>query len=248
MLVAVTLGVTPEARAEEPVDLGAAARAAGTVNGLCPVMQRPVRPNGGSATYAGEKVGFCCPGCDAKFNADPVRYMNRMRLNAAKFAYTSIHPTRATMRAAAAAAGSANGRCPVMGRPVTANGGSVMVGEQRIAFCCLPCVEKFNANVEGYMRLLRADPLAYGYARPGLTHAQLRMKREAAGSVNGLCPVMGKPVTPRGGSAMHRGEQIGFCCPGCDAKFRADPESYMSLLRTEPAVYGYLPGLGAGRR
>lgn len=221
-------------------NLAAAKRAAGTANGLCPVMQRPVTKQGGRATYMGEQIGFCCPGCIAKFQADPVRYMNAMRREPAKYAYVSKGPTLAQMTHAANAARSANGRCPVMGNLVAPNGGSVTYKGQQIAFCCPGCIEKFKADPEKYLRAMRADPLAYGYDRPGPTHAQLRKAREAARSVNGRCPVMGNLVTPQGGSVTYRGEKIGFCCPGCISKFKADPEGWMKKLRSEPAVYGCL--------
>jgi len=50
---------------------------------------------------------------------------------------------------------------------------------------------------------------------------------------------MGKAVVPTGGSVTYKGETIGFCCKGCDAKFKANPEKYMARMRSEPVVYGY---------
>lgn len=221
--------------------LQAAARRTGSVNGLCPVMGKLVTPKGGSAIYDGEKIAFCCPPCAAKFRADPTRFMDRMRVSAAKYGYASQKPSVALMKKAKAATRTANGRCPVMGKPVTVKGGVVTHGEQRIGFCCPPCAEKFRADPKRYMRTLRADPLAYLYDRPGPTNAELRTARTRAGTVNGLCPVMGNLVQPNGGSVVYKGEKIGFCCPGCDAKFRKNPESYVTRMRSEAAVYGYVP-------
>jgi len=252
LVVGLLLLAVARARAEEPTpaDLQSAARAAGTVNGLCPVMGRPVRPGGGSATYRGEKIGFCCPGCVAKFDADPVRYMNAMRLDPTKHAYRSREPGLDDLKRAAHAAGSANGLCPVMGRPVTTDGGSLEYEGQKIAFCCKGCIERFRADPEPYMKQMRADPLAYAYDRPGPTHAELRAAREAVQSVNGLCPVMNRPVTARGGSVVYQGERIAFCCPGCVARFQASPDAYMAKMQAEPAVYGYVrvPGPSAAPR
>ena len=45
------------------------------------------------------------------------------------------------------------------------------------------------------------------------TTVQLREAARAAGTVNGLCPVLDRPVTRAGGSELYRGERIGFCCP-----------------------------------
>ncbi len=233
---------TANAKDDKPVDLAAARTAAGTANGLCPVMQRPVKPEAGTAEYRGEKIGFCCPGCIAKFKADPVRYMEALRADPARYAYASRWPTADAMDKAKAVTLSANGLCPVMQRLVTKQGGAVMVGDQRIAFCCPGCVAKFRANTETYMRAMRADPTGYDYDRPGPTNAQLRAAREGAASVNGLCPVMGRLVKANAGSVEVHGMRVAFCCPGCVAKFRANSEAYLERMKAEPAVYGYLPG------
>ena len=229
------------ATAEAPTSqaLAAARQATGAVNGLCPVMRRVVTTGGGRATYKGEIIAFCCPGCASQFKADPVRYMERLRSNPAKYGYVSRYPALALMRKAKANVGVVNGRCPVMGKVVVARGGTVIHKRQTIGFCCPPCIAKFQADPDKYMRLMRADPSAYAYDRPGPSHTELRVAREAAGGVNGRCPVMGKLVTPRGGSLMHDGQKITFCCPPCIAKFKADPDRYMALFRAEPWMYGY---------
>jgi len=253
-LVFVALVAGPSVFAGEgPQDPVAARKAAGSANGLCPVMGRPVTVKGGSAEYRGERIAFCCPPCAAKFNADPTRYMAVLRADPVKYAYASKWPSPRDLTAAARAAGTANGLCPVMGNPVKKGKGSVMVGDQKIGFCCPGCIAKFKANTQGYMRAMRADPEAYAYARPGPTNAQMRQARESVGSVNGLCPVMGNLVKPGKGSVMVGGQKVAFCCPGCIAKFKANTASYMNKMRAEPAVYGYVPsatsaaGAPAGR-
>ena len=220
--------------------LKAAAAAAKSVNGLCPVMGRLVTAKGGSATYKGERIAFCCPGCIAKFDGDPTRYMDLMRLNAPKYWYASRLPSVVAMRKAKQKVRSSNGRCPVMGKVVVAKGGYSSYQGQVIQFCCPPCKPKFDADPDRFLRLMRADPLAYAYDRPGPTNAQMRAARESAGASNGRCPVMGKAVTVKGGAVTYQGQRIGFCCPPCVAKFRKNPEAYMNRMRTEPAVYGYV--------
>jgi len=59
-----------------------------------------------------------------------------------------------------------------------------------------------------------------------------------AGTANGLCPVMKKPVVPDLFSE-YKGEKIGFCCPPCKPKFEKDPEKYMEKVRANPDLYGY---------
>ncbi|MFV1957860.1 MAG: YHS domain-containing protein [Planctomycetota bacterium] len=224
-----------------PAELASAAQAAGTANGLCPVLNKPVTPQAGTVPYRGEKIGFCCPGCVAKFKADPVRFMDEMRLDPATYGYTSKGPTLASMQKAAKAVGSANGLCPVMGRKVSPTGGAVTYKGQKVAFCCKGCLGKFQKDPERYMRMMRADPLAFAYDRPGPTNDELRKAREAVKSANGLCPVLNKLVAAKGGALTAQGQRIAFCCPGCVAKFKADPQPYMAKMQAEPAVYGYVP-------
>jgi Cu+-exporting ATPase len=225
-------------------DLAAAAQAAGTANGLCPVMHNPVKASGGNVLYRGEKIGFCCPGCARKFLAEPAWYMDVMRANPARFGYTSHLGTKAQLEQKAAEAGTANGVCPVMHRPVTKAGGFAIYKTQRIGFCCPGCKAKFEAAPEKFMRDLRADPGAYAYDRPGPSNFAMHTARANAGTVNGRCPVMGGLVQKDAGSVVYGGEKIGFCCPACIQKFKADPERYMAPLRSEPGPNGYVPAKG----
>ena len=44
------------------------------------------------------------------------------------------------------------------------------------------------------------------------------------------CPVMvGKPIN-KNVFTVYKGKKVYFCCPGCDSKFKADPEKYISKL------------------
>lgn len=55
--------------------------------------------------------------------------------------------------------------------------------------------------------------------------AQSDQKQELASL---SCPVLGNPVSPQKDlSIEYRGLSISFCCPGCDAKFLANPEKYL---------------------
>lgn len=241
--LAVLLLASGSAWSAEPTraQLQAAAQKAASVNGLCPVKRQLVTAAAGSATYKGEKIGFAHADAVRAFEADPTRYMDRMRLNPPKYWYITKTPSVAKMREAKRTCRSAHGRCPVMGKPVVVKGGSSIYRGERIQFCCPPCKVKFDKAPERYMRLMRADPLAYAYDRPGPTNAQLRLARTNVGTANGKCPVMGKLVTANGESSVYQGQTIGFCCPPCKAKFEKDPEKYMRRMRAEPAPYGYVP-------
>ncbi len=242
LIAAVLLVLTASAAwGEQPTreQLQAAAKQAGTVNGLCPVRRVLVTQAAGSAAYKGEKIGFADKASRAAFEADATRYMDRMRLNPPKYWYVTKTPAVATMRAAKKTSRSSNGRCPVMGKTVVVKGTSSTYRGQKVQFCCPPCKAKFDKNPEKYMRMMRADPLAYAYDRPGPTNAQMRVARRTHGTSNGKCPVMGRLVVAKGESVTYQGQKIGFCCPPCAAKFNKDPEKYMRLMRAEPATYGY---------
>jgi YHS domain-containing protein len=50
------------------------------------------------------------------------------------------------------------------------------------------------------------------------------------GPWNKLCPVMGNKVDPEVPTVEYEGKAYGFCCPGCDDKFRNNPEKYSKNL------------------
>ncbi|MFC2084460.1 YHS domain-containing protein [Bacteroidota bacterium] len=54
---------------------------------------------------------------------------------------------------------------------------------------------------------------------------------------NKFCPVGGKEVDPNSPTVNYKGKVIGFCCPGCDGKFKEDPKKYMNNLSTDGQNY-----------
>lgn len=61
---------------------------------------------------------------------------------------------------------------------------------------------------------------------------------KAAGTANGLCPIMKKPVVPDD-FTMWKGTKIGFCCPPCKPKFEKDPAKYVAMMEADPVRYGW---------
>jgi len=47
----------------------AASTAAKPVNANCPIGGEPITADGGTASFKGQTIGFCCPKCAPKFNA-----------------------------------------------------------------------------------------------------------------------------------------------------------------------------------
>src|SRR5512146_1080193 len=47
------------------------------VDPVCQMKVDPLAPKGGTHTHAGKRYGFCNPKCQAKFAAEPEKYLNR---------------------------------------------------------------------------------------------------------------------------------------------------------------------------
>lgn len=50
---------------------------------------------------------------------------------------------------------------------------------------------------------------------------------------NKVCPVKGGEVDPEVETVEYNGKAYGFCCPGCDSKFKKDPEKYSKNLNED---------------
>ncbi|HZL98785.1 MAG TPA: hypothetical protein VFD43_00910 [Planctomycetota bacterium] len=70
-LLAASLACSKDAA--PPAKTGASAPAAGAataaINASCPIMGNPIEANGGSVSFKGHAIGFCCPKCVPKFEA-----------------------------------------------------------------------------------------------------------------------------------------------------------------------------------
>lgn len=54
-------------------------------NKVCPVMGNKVDVDGPTVEYSGKLYGFCCPGCDAKFEKNPEKYSKNLSEDGTKF-------------------------------------------------------------------------------------------------------------------------------------------------------------------
>ncbi len=50
---------------------------------------------------------------------------------------------------------------------------------------------------------------------------------------NKVCPVTGEEVSSDAPTVTYKDKAYGFCCPGCDKKFKDDPEGYAKNLSTD---------------
>jgi len=53
---------------------------------------------------------------------------------------------------------------------------------------------------------------------------------QKSGVFNALCPVVGGTVSSKHPNILFKGKIYGFCCPGCDKKFFANPTMYVKNL------------------
>ncbi len=64
-------------------------------------------------------------------------------------------------------------------------------------------------------------------------------KSEAQAKVifNKVCPVAGDEIDAEGPTVEYQGKVYAFCCPGCDKKFRKDPEKYIKNLSEDGSTF-----------
>lgn len=54
---------------------------------------------------------------------------------------------------------------------------------------------------------------------------------------NEVCPVLGNKVDSKTPTVEFEGKTYGFCCPGCDKKFSANPEKYYKNLSDDGKTF-----------
>ena len=104
-----------------------------------------------------------------------------------------------------------NTRCPMMGSTIKPDKVTPKVvrsyGGKNVAFCCPGCIgpwEKLSNSAKA-AKLAAASPKKKPVGPKAATGVY----------ANTRCPIMGGPVKPGGGSAVHGDKKVGFCCPGC---------------------------------
>ncbi len=54
-------------------------------NKVCPVKGEEVDADAPTVEYNGKVIGFCCSGCDSKFQKDPEKYMKNLNEDGTEF-------------------------------------------------------------------------------------------------------------------------------------------------------------------
>lgn len=98
----------------------------------CPVMGGPVDPKT-SIDHNGQRINFCCPGCEKPFKADPAKYLAKMD----EVSTRQVH-------------------CPVTGKAIDL-GVSTEVDGGKVYFSDKEALAKFEANPSKYAGALRPE-------------------------------------------------------------------------------------------
>jgi len=54
----------------------------------------------------------------------------------------------------------------------------------------------------------------------------------AQGKAQAICPVLAGPIS-KDVYTDYQGQRVYFCCTGCDAEFKKDPEKYLKKLQEQ---------------
>ena len=170
------------------------------VQGICPVSGKPLGSMGTPLkTRIGEEELFlCCKGCTQG--------------QVSREHWGTIHANFA----------KAQGRCPVMKKPLPANAKWTVVDGQIFYVCCPPCVDKIKADPKAYLMKLDALYEANTAASSDIDAVKA--------SVQKICPVSGKPLGSMGGPIKTKigQEELYLCCEAC-AKGQVSREHWTTI-------------------
>ena len=169
---------------------------------VCPIMKKAVSAKSKFTVVDGKPVFVCCPPCIDKIQKDVAASMKLVNENYVAFLKSENGAAGAVTQMAAQAI------CPVSGRKLNLEGKPITVNvDGQTAFvCCSGCAKK-EVNAE-HWKTVQAN----------LAKAQ------------GVCPVMGKPVSAKSKSTLVDGRRVFVCCPPCIAKIQKDPKTYLAKV------------------
>jgi YHS domain-containing protein len=198
----------------------------------CPVSGKPLGSMGDPVAVEvnGQKLYVCCSGCVKAVQSNPTKYaLGRPQI------------TVTTSTQADAPAIAAQKACPVMDEPLGSMGTpiKVMVGDKPIYLCCKGCIKKVQAEPAKYLAIV------YGSASQGSVPVGVEKVREGVFKVVAAdkpfiaaqkkCPVMDEPLDAMGGpyKVNAAGKAIYICCPGCAKQIIAEPQKWLSALKSQ---------------
>ncbi len=184
------------------------------VQGICPVMGEPLGSMGQPVkVQMGDQFAYlCCKGCVGKQAC--AEHWETIQTRMAK----------------------AQGTCPIMGKPVTAEMKSTVVEGQQIFVCCPPCIVKIQADPAAALAKVRASYTAFVSAENSAHSEHYRMMAQA------ICPVSGEKLGSMGDPVKTQmGEQdVYLCCKGCVGK-QASAEHWQTIQANLIKAQGSCP-------
>jgi len=119
---------------------------------VCPIRKEAIDPDV-FIEYQGQKVYFCCPGCDKKFLKDAELYFGQMKERGE-------------------VAENIQKVCPVSGDKLDDDKVSLTLSGRKIYFCCKKCVRQFKKDKAKYIKNLnKKDVSKVGDAHKGHNHS-----------------------------------------------------------------------------
>lgn len=76
---------TKESKSEVNLETNEDAAVVQIWNKVCPVKGEEIDADAPTVEYNGKLIGFCCPGCDSKFQKNPEKYMKNLNEDGSKF-------------------------------------------------------------------------------------------------------------------------------------------------------------------
>ncbi|MBF0197153.1 MAG: hypothetical protein HQL32_05565 [Planctomycetes bacterium] len=117
---------------------------------VCPIMKGKINPDV-FTKFQGQKIYFCCPGCEGKFIKD----------SESKFA---------EMKSRGEVTENIQTVCPVSGEPLEDRNVSVTLPGRKVYLCCKGCLKKFKKNKEVYLKKMSVVKKQEAKAHSGYEH------------------------------------------------------------------------------
>jgi YHS domain-containing protein len=177
------------------------------INKTCPLTGKDVNPTK-TVEYEKQLIGFCCDDCKGKFESDPKKYIGKVKEFKKKKAAEEISFDDPI-----------NKKCPITGKDIVA-GKTSEYEKQLIGFCCMDCVNKFEADPKKFISKVKE------FKKKKLADEEITFDDP----INKTCPLTGKDVNPTKTVEFEK-QLIGFCCDDCKGKFESDPKKYIGKVK-----------------
>jgi len=197
--------------------------AADPINKVCPITGKDVNPTK-TVEYEKQVIGLCCDDCKGKFEADPKKYIGKVK--EFKKGKKSSSPAACCCENEAAqeiavAADPINKVCPITGKDVNPTK-TVEYEKQVIGLCCDDCKGKFEADPKKYIGKVKE----FKKSKKSSSVEEISFDDP----INKKCPITGKDIVS-GRTSEYEKQLIGFCCQDCVGKFEADPKKFIGKVK-----------------